>query len=826
MLRNGFMINKWQIDMERSLRFNTLFFYRVPKLLCLLLLFPILVQAAESVYEQQIQQARNGNYTSFLHYLQRYQQQHALTPEQVADWLQVASWAGRDDEVIEVWLRYHVYMPLPARGVAAAAQSRRNQKQWQSALALWKQACSLAPENDDYRIGYIKTLADARMDRLALQEAQKRVTAHPSQINLETLAYVYLRQGKSWDRLLADTRALKSAPENHVLLRALVDALNDNRVSTPALRLSQGISLPPAQRRQLELNAAAEQVRLADAPGRTEKERLRLAQAALNRYDALLARWQHDPQAAEDIIRARVDRLGALYAHGDYPQAIAEYRALTSAHHPVPGWAIGWVISAYLQEQNADAALALLQKYPDYARNPQDEEHQLFYAYLDTGQYQAARHYLTQITRNVPWARYDYGSPTAQPNDQWLIGQSLTFQYLLATHALPQAEAVAHRLAATAPGNQGLQIDYAALLQARGLPRAAEQKLKMAEVLEPSNTELELQQAYVAMDLQEWRQMELLTDDVLARAPRDRSVQRLDRLRNVHHMSELRLNAGKGLHSDNPVSGTHDLNWDATLYGPPVADNWRLFGGTRFAEGNFDEGKGTSRHLVGGVEWRSRDIWLEAELSGNRYHGIHTPGARLSGQYSLNDRWQSGGSLERLSRTTPLRALRNGIRADRAEGWVRWYQNERREYQLSAAISHFSDHNRRQEYTLTGKERLWQTPTLTLDLEPGISASANSQRDTLYYNPERDLSATAALSVDHQLYRYYDTLWSQQLVAGAGGYWQKNQSAGAITLLGYGQRVQWNNVVDTGVMLNWDKRPYDGKRESNLAVTFDATLRF
>lgn len=85
--------------------------------------------------------------------------------------------------------------------------------------------------------------------------------------------------------------------------------------------------------------------------------------------------------------------------------------------------------------------------------------------------------------------------------------------------------------------------------------------------------------------------MELLTDDVLARAPRDRSVQRLDRLRNVHHMSELRLNAGKGLHSDNPVSGTHDLNWDATLYGPPVADNWRLFGGTRFAEGNFDEGK-------------------------------------------------------------------------------------------------------------------------------------------------------------------------------------------------------------------------------------------
>jgi hypothetical protein len=48
-------------------------------------------------------------------------------------------------------------------------------------------------------------------------------------------------------------------------------------------------------------------------------------------------------------------------------------------------------------------------------------------------------------------------------------------------------------------------------------------------------------------------------------------------------MSELRLNASKGLHSDSPVSGTHDLSWDATLYGPPVADSWRLFAGTRYA---------------------------------------------------------------------------------------------------------------------------------------------------------------------------------------------------------------------------------------------------
>ncbi|MCE1527086.1 poly-beta-1,6 N-acetyl-D-glucosamine export porin PgaA [Enterobacter hormaechei] len=812
--------------MERSLSFTTLFFYRTTILLFLLLLFPVLVQADESVYEHQIQQARNGNYALFLDYLQRYEQQHALTPGQVADWLQVASWAGRDDEVIRVWQRYGIYMPLPARAIAAVAQSRRNQKAWPSALSLWKEALSLAPDNDDYRIGYVKTLADARKDRLALSEARQLVKDNPSPAHLETLSYVWMRQGKNRDRLLADMRALSAAPGNEALLRETIDALTDNRVSTPALWLSQNAALSPAERRRLERNAAAERVRLADVPGRTEKERLRLAQNALDRYHALLSRWQNDPQAAEDVILARIDRLGALYAQGNYRQVISEYESLTAAQHPVPDWAIGWVISAYLQEKNTVAAFSLVQRYPHYASDPQDEEHALFYAWLDTGQYQAARRYVERETRSVPWTRYDFGSPTAQPNDRWLTGQSLKFNYLLATNALPEAEKLSYRLASTAPGNQGLQIDYAALLQARGLPRAAEQKLKRAEALEPTNLELEKQQAYVAMDLQEWRQMDLLANNVIARAPADRSARRLDRLRMVHHMSELRLNEAKGLHSDNPVSGSHDMNWDATLYGPPVADNWRLFAGTRYAQGNFDEGKGISRHLLGGVEWRPRDLTLEAELSGNRYHGKNRPGARLSTTYSLSDNWQVSGNLERLSRATPLRALRNGISANRGEGGVRWYQNERREYQFNAAISRFSDHNRRQEYTLSGKERLWQTPTLTLELEPGIAASKNSLRNTLYYNPARDLSVTAALSVDHEMYRHYDTLWSQQFVAGGGSYWQKNQSPGAVTLLGYGQRIQWNNVVDTGVMLNWDKRPYDGKRESNLSVTLDATLRF
>ncbi|WP_430501904.1 hypothetical protein, partial [Escherichia coli] len=44
----------------------------------------------------------------------------------------------------------------------------------------------------------------------------------------------------------------------------------------------------------------------------------------------------------------------------------------------------------------------------------------------------------------------------------------------------------------------------------------------------------------------------------------------------------------------------------------------------------------------------------------------------------------------RISQQTPLRALRNGVSANRGEGWLRWSPNERREYRFSAAASRFT----------------------------------------------------------------------------------------------------------------------------------------
>ena len=402
----------------------------------------------------------------------------------------------------------------------------------------------------------------------------------------------------------------------------------------------------------------------------------------------MIAAWRPDPQAAPDITRARIDRLGALYANADYAQIIREYQSLLAQQQVVPDWAIGWVISSYIALKQIEPALTLIHQHPSWLTSQQNEEHELFYALLDTAQYPAAQRYVARLTRNAPYIRHLYGSPTPQPNDDWLTAQTLNVHYLSATNALPQAEARMQRLAATAPGNQGpadrlcrraagqrAAAGCRTPVESGGSPGARQPAAGAPAGLGRSRS------AGVAADgsADRRRYRPLATGSKYPTLPS----------REIHHFSELRLSVGKGLHSDNPVSGTHDLSFETAIYSPPIADSWRLFGGHRFAKGNFEEGKGSRRQLFAGIEWRPRDAWGELELSSVNFHGENKPGVRLSAAHDVNDRWQLGGELERISQQTPLRALRNGVSANRGEGWLRWYQNERREYRVSVAASRF-----------------------------------------------------------------------------------------------------------------------------------------
>ncbi|QQU66656.1 poly-beta-1,6 N-acetyl-D-glucosamine export porin PgaA [Pseudomonas fluorescens] len=806
--------------------------------LCSQLLVPGLA-FADPAYDALIIQARNGHFTPALTQLRQLSAERQ-TPGQVSDHLVIAGWAGQDAEVLKVYEAQGKHRNLTTQALATVARTYRNQKQWAQAEAVYRQALLREPNNVDLQLGQALTQADGGKANEAVQRLRTLVAAQPNDPNRRmALGYALTRAGLNYDALFEFDQAFIRAGDKPEVAREYIVALQKARLPEPALRLSAkrpGLVDAVTQRR-LEGDLAAERVRMAEFATRTEKERYVIADRALQDYDKLISRWAPDATAKDDVIRWRIDRLGALKARARHAEVIRDYQTLTSEGVQLPTYALRWVAGSYLEQRQPEKAEPLYRQVltaPDTdASYRVDDSTALFYALLESDKVEEARQVANNLAKEQNPRVELKGLPIGNPNDNWMDAQQLSAQAGTYGGDLPGSEASLEALVAKAPGNVGLRLAQADMYRARDWPRRAEGTLKETETQAPRDIGLEVSQAYTAMDLQEWRQMDALTDDVLARNPDNRQVQRLSRLRDVHDMAELRVEAytgksyGGGNNNDaGAVSGSRDWGIESVIYTPPIDEDWRLFAGAGYATADFQEGTGQHRWQRVGVERRTRDMTIEAEVSNHSYGDGSKQGASVSIARDINDHWQYGGSLGYLLNTTPLRALNDGVTANGGSGFIRWRANESREWKLTLSPSHFSDGNDRFEALLTGREGLYSSPHVQVDLGLEVGASRNSKEDTVYFNPKSDFTVLPMINVNHVLYHRYETQWSQQFQIGAGTYSQRDYSTGGIGLIGYGQRYRWNDVLEMGANLSLISRPYDGDRERDLRLLVDLTYRF
>ncbi|WP_191489316.1 poly-beta-1,6 N-acetyl-D-glucosamine export porin PgaA [Pseudomonas sp. FEN] len=806
--------------------------------LCSQLLWPLSALADVS-YDQLIRQARDGSYTPALAHLRQLPVEQQSTG-QISDHLQIASWAGLDAEVVSVYETQGVHRTLPTPALTAVARAYRNLKHWDEAERLYRQALQREPQNADLQLGLAVTEADGGDPRDAVRRAREQVVRQPNDpARRMALGYALTRSGNNSDALFEYDQAFVRSADKPEVMREYLFALERARLPEPALRLAQrhpGLIDAPATRR-LEGELAAERVRLAELPTRTEAERFVVADRALADYDRLFAAWSADPGAHDDIVHWRIDRLGALKARSRNAEVLSEYQKLLDDGVTIPPYALRWIASAYLAVREPEKAVALYRQILSVpGADPTDQAGDtsaLVYALIESDQPEEARLVADKLAKTVPPRLQLKGVPGGVPNDAWLEAQQLAAQMGLHNGDLPASQQGLEALAGQAPGDVGLRVAQADMYLSRAWPRRAEALNKETENEAPRDMGLEVAQGNTALALQEWRQLDVLTDDVAGRFPENPQVQRLERLREVHEMAELRVEAytgksfGGGANGAGAVTGSRDYGIESVLYSPPINQDWRLFAGAGYAFGRFTEGDGQRRWQRLGVENRSRDMTLEAELSKQSYGYGDKLGARLAAAFDINDHWQYGGSLERLSAATPLRALKNDISANSASAFLRWRADESREWKLAITPSHFSDGNNRTEALLSGREGIYSSAHVQVDLGLEVSTSHNSKsEDVPYFNPKSDFSLLPTVNVNHVLYRRYETQWSQQFQVGAGTYSQRDYSTGAVALLGYGQRVSWNDVLEAGANLSWISRPYDGDRERDVRLIVDLTYRF
>lgn len=806
--------------------------------LCSQLYWPAFA-VADTAYDQMVLDARAGHYTPALTLLRQLPAEQASTA-QISDYLQIASWAGLDTEVVKVYETQGRHRNLPVQALSATARAYRNLKRWDSAAELYRQALLIDPQNPDLQLGLALTQADAGKPDEAVNRARAMVAAKPEDPTRRmALGYALTRANNPHEALFEYDQAFSRAGSRPEIAGEYINALQRARLPEPALRLARlqpGLIDRGVQRR-LEGDVAAERVRLADMASRSEKERFVIADRALADYDKLLATWTPVAEAHDDVLRWRIDRMGALNARARRAEVIAEYQKLIAEGVSIPTYALRWVASSYLEQREPEIAVDLYRRVlsapdADVADRFEDST-ALYYALLESERSEEARAWAEDLAKSQRPRVELKGLPIGNPNDEWMDAQLLAAQSGTYGADLPNAEARLEALVSQGPGNIGLRLAQADLYQARDWPRRSESLLKEVEATTPRNRDLEVAQARAAMDLQEWRQLDALTDDVVARYPENAHVKRLQRQRDVHDMAELRIEAytgkshGGGNGDAGAVTGSRDFGIETLLYSPPIDEDWRLFGGVGYATGDFEEGTGHHRWQRLGVERRSRDMTLEAEVSNHAYGSGDKQGARVALARDIDDHWQYGGSLDYLSANTPLRALNSGIRANGGSGFIRWRAHESREWRLTVSPSHFSDGNNRLETLLTGREGLYSTPRLQVEMGLEIAASRNSgYNEVPYFNPKSDLGVMPTVTANHVLYRRYETAWSQQFQIGAGSYSQRDYGTGAMGLLGYGQRFLWNDVLEAGATLSWLNRPYDGDRESDLRLLVDLTYRF
>lgn len=725
---------------------------------------------------------------------------------------------------------------IPAAELETVARAYRDARQWSQAIALFRQGEQRFPGQTFFSYGHVMTLADAARPHEAIERGQALVARRPGDPDAHlALAYAYGQDRQPYAALEQASQAYSLAPDRPYVMRAYVLALQDARLPHSALQLADthpGL-ISPAQTRSLQADIAAELTRTAATVTRGEAQRHAVADQALALYDQLIPQWRAlGPEAHEDLRRAEADQLLALRARGRMRDLTARYEALQADSAAVPDYVLGDVAGAYLTQHQPETAASLFQQSLASATMSQApsaraaDQIGLYYALSESSRNTAANTELDRALAAQPtWIRYK-GNPMRQPNpDRLDIERTRALGTLYQGDTLA-AQAALDQMVATAPGNASLRVARAQVLRARDLPRQAELDLKTAETQAPRAIEVEIGQAETALALQEWHQARLLRDDLMARTPEDAAVQRLNAEWDAHQKAEWRTTASRGTSTGSQDRGSQDASIDTVLYSPPLDENWRVFTGTGYTEGRFDEGIGHAAWARAGLEWRGRDLTVQAEASGIRYgHGTRAAAA-FSAFVDLNDHWQAGIGGALRSRDTPLRALKHDITANTISASLRWRGDDRREWTLTLAPGFFSDGNRRLEIGLSGRQRLYTAPRFQVDALLDLSASRNTADDAPYFNPKSDLAIVPALQVTHTLYQRDETRWDQQFQLAAGSYSQQGHGTGGLYTIGYGQRYRLSRTFEIGFLASGTSRPYDGQRERSFNILVDMTVRF
>ena len=768
--------------------------------------------------DRAVQLAREGEYDEALEILSRL---HREAPEHLGirgDLAAVLSWAGEDEEALEVGLRLP-FWELDPIVAEAVARSARNEGQPGIAVGIYRQVLPGHPDRVEIRIGLTMAYKEWGQLRAALAEAEG-LDEHFADHAEARMArgHVFFAAERWAEAALEFALARERDPDHPEAPRREVEAL-------------EALGAHGLARERVELRprlfAVEEQARVvaghgarlvewasATPAGLTPAERFRAADQAIRYLDAALARLPDD-EGGFQRARLRFDRAVALRERHRMADVRVEVEALEAEGHELPPYVQRVAADAALYEGDVDEAVeryrVALAGWPDHP----ETRIGLFYALVEKRRFAEAQALLEEDLARQPERRWIEGTDLSLANPDRLSATVAWHLGLAFSGDLPGAQEGLDDHLARAPMNLSLRQELATVYLWRGWPRLAMEEYRRLLTVDPEQVGARVGLVAAHRELGERRQALAILDTLWTLAPENEHVRREARTTRVEGAWELSAEAGAGRSTGGEL-GTRDHTLTTRVLSAPVAHRLRFTAASHRADAEYEAGTGVHDRVSAGIEVRTRWIHLRVEGSDHR-QGDSRIGAAGRAEFYLGDRLSLRARGESYSVDVPLQATLQGVRGWEAGGGFTWRSHERRYWMLEGGVLEMTDENRRWSVYSGLEQSLVHGAVHRLAVRPEVYGAIHSRSDVPYFSPARMGNANLSLLWEWTPWETRESSMSQRVTGTGGTVSQSGESVEPF--VGAAVEHEWGLTrrFDLRYGVSYGLPVYDGTRERRTA---------
>ncbi len=511
------------------------------------------------------------------------------------------------------------------------------------------------------------------------------------------------------------------------------------------------------------------------------KKALEILDENIRTYD----KYKNIPEASEDAeklkIRARFDRILALFQAERMQDLIKEYENLKEDGVDTPSWLRLNVASAYLYCRQPDTALSMYREIHDeMKRNDMDKYPdnylvlQGIYACLvEIEDQRGAYDILEILEKETPSFARPNGVYVQNPEKMELAVEK--GWWYIYNDQLSYADEYLTGLVESAPNNTVARTALAYVHYYRGWPRLALEDFQISTALDPNDRSAQVGLAYTLNENDEYEKARTLAAELAKQYPADLDVKKLLRSFELQEKRTLTIDSNYSNEGNFSDGSGVTIRLDQPIYPDRKVYVESLWLFTSQPKESNQEGKRRNifRGAVG-FDWRLNSyLWIFGEASMD-YHA-ENPGFMAGLRFKPTDSLTLSGFYNSYTLNMPPKALLYDKKGQEANISAEYRYNEDLIFNGGFSNVWVSDGNINQTYSWKVDKGIYSTAYWKFRASVEGSTTTNTKfRDSEYYAPKYYTSIYFVPMVEHLWYRSYETSIVDRLFLGIGPHWEKD----------------------------------------------------